>query len=482
MKKAVLGALVLLLAVVAFRTMRFSSKQINVAPVRDLPVNANAIANKLAGAIRFQTVSVQDPSTWNPEPFNQFHEYLQQQFPVVHAKLQKEIVADHSLLYMWKGTEPELPAVLLMAHMDVVPAEPGGWKYPPFSGQISDGYVWGRGALDDKGDLISILSAMESLLDAGVSLHRTIYLAFGHDEEVSGKGALAIATLLQSRNVKLDFVLDEGMDIVENIVPGVPKPVAFIGIAEKGYLTVELTAEEPGGHSSTPPEHTAIGKLSEAIERLESHPMPAKIAGTSREVFEYLGPEMALPMRAMLANLWISAPLIKHQLLKDPSLAASLRTTTATTIISGGTKENVLPSKATATVNFRILPGDTIDTVLKHIRDTIQSPDIKITYDRTGATESSSISSTESESFRTVHQTVRQIFPDVIVAPTLVLGATDSRHYAKLTKNIYRFSPTRLSEHDLHRVHGENERESIQNCAGMVRFYIQLIRNCCMNR
>jgi carboxypeptidase PM20D1 len=364
--------------------------------------------------------------------------------------------------------------------MDVVPVEPGtedDWSFPPFEGRIANGYVWGRGTLDDKVRVLGILEAVEILLSQQFRPRRTVYLAFGHDEEVGGlQGASKIASLLRSRGVQLEYVLDEGGVITHGIIPGVPKPVALVGIAEKGYLSVELTVEGQGGHSSMPPRHTPVGVLSTAIHNLERNQFPVELRGASRKLFDYLAPEMPFSRKLVFANLWLLEWLVKCQLSASPETNALIRTTIAATMFEGSSKENVLPPMARAVVNFRILPGDRIDTVIDHVRRSVNNPQVTI-RPLAFVSEPSRLSDTDSSIFRMLQQTIHEVFPEVVVAPSLVVGITDSRHYAELSTNIYRFSPIRMRKEDLSRIHGTNERIPVENYDQLIRFYVQLIHN-----
>jgi len=468
---AVLG----LIVVVVVNTLRFSSRQVQIQAVRDITVDSGPLAERLAKAIQFKTIAYT-----NPDAFLGLLAYLEQAFPTVHESLVRQVVNDYSLLFRWPGSEPNRKPVLLMAHLDVVPVEPGTeekWVHPPFSGRIADGFVWGRGTLDDKASALAILEAVEYLLQADYRPERTIYLAFGHDEEVGGKkGAAQIATLLTQQNVQLEYVLDEGLGITQGLIPGVSCPAALIGIAEKGYVSVELSVRAEGGHSSMPPPHTAIGVLSAAVCSMERNPMPARLDGAVRTLFEVVGPEMTFSQRLVFANLWLFGPLVKRQLAASPATNAGIRTTTAATVIEGGVKYNVLPGQARAVLNFRILPGDSAEAVLDHIRKTIDDDRIAIKVVE-GPDAPSLVSNVDAPGYRIIERTIRQVCSDVVVAPALVLGATDSRHFAGLTKNIYRFSPSLVTGEHLARVHGTNERIAVENYAELVRFYVQLLRN-----
>lgn len=485
MKKAVLVLVILavaLLMVLTINTARFQSRQEvaqTTAAAAALPViDRNRAAENLAGALRIQTIShAPESGLSSAAQFLELHQYLEKTFPQAHVKLKKEVVNQYSLLYTWAGSEASAPPILLMAHMDVVPVEPGtegNWSQPPFAGVISGGYIWGRGAWDDKASVMGILEAVEALLGAGFEPRQTIYLAFGHDEEISGhQGAEAMAAMLEERGVRLEFVLDEGLAVTDGMMPGLTTPAAMIGTAEKGYLSLELLAEEESGHSSMPPRRTAIGVLSAAIARLEANPMPGGISGVAKEMFEHVGPEMPFTRRVVLSNLWLFAPLVERQLEAAPATNAMLRTTTAPTIFESGVKDNVLPLRARAVVNFRIRPGDTMQSVIAHARQTIADERIQINV--LEGNEPSPESSVEARGFKLIARAAREVFPEAIVAPGLVVGATDSRYFRKVSDNTYRFLPVIIRPEDVARFHGANERIAVDNYAQCIAFYHRLI-------
>ena len=472
--------LAVLAGVILVRTVTFTSRQLQVAPAQAMAIDRDGLAKRLAEAIRFKTISFQDPAEPSVIEFNRLHAFLAKSFPRVHGQLSKETVNTHSLLFTWTGKDARLKPMLLMGHMDVVPVDSATekkWTHASFSGTIDDGYVWGRGTMDDKVSVLGILEAVEYLLGAGFQPQRTIYLAFGHDEEIGGyNGAGKIAALLQQRGVELEYVLDEGMNIVEGIIADVSAPVALIGIAEKGYVSLELTVESPGGHSSTPPPRTAIGILSDAIDKIERSPFPSRFEGPTGQMLEFIGPEMSWQKKIIIANRWLFDPLVRRELAKSPLTDATIRTTQAATIFEAGVRENILPTKARAVVNFRILPGDTIDGVVDRVRKVVDSPEIRITP-LPIRVEPSPVSDAESAAFKTLHRTIRQIAPQVLAAPALLVAATDSRHYAKLSRNIFRFLPITLRSDDAKRYHGIDERISVSDYERCVRFYAQLIRN-----
>ena len=478
---ALLAVVLVLVAAVAVNTMRQGSRQLDVPAAPPLAVDDRAVAEKLAGALRFQTVSSLTDPEFNAGEFRKLQDYLRQRFPKLHATLQRETVGGLSLLYTWKGTDPAVKPIVLMAHQDVVPIEPGTesqWHARPFAGEIRDGYVWGRGSWDDKGNLIAQMQAIETLLESGFQPRQTVYLVAGADEEVSGlRGAKQIAALLQQRGVKLDFVIDEGLFIAQGIMPGLTRPTGLIGVAEKGYISVVLKAKGTPGHASAPPPpgQTAISKMSVALRRLDEEQLPAKLQGVAREMFETLAPEMTGFQRVALSNLWLFGPLVQPQLEKAGATNAMLRTTTALTIVQAGNKDNVIPGQAEATVNFRIMPGETRQTVLQHVREKV-GPDFEV-GELDGAVDPTGVSPTSAPSYQVLNRTLRSLFPDVVVTPALYVAASDSHHFTGLTDNIYRFSPVRVKPEDLRGLHGTDERIAVANLGEMVRFYHQLLRN-----
>jgi carboxypeptidase PM20D1 len=484
MKKLLLAAgaaLLVIVFVILLRTALFTSRQHQVEPAPAVAIDVGAAVERLAGALRFQTVAHRDVARRDASEFARLHEYLTATFPFVHAALSREMVEEHAALYTWQGTDPALAPALLMGHIDVVPVEPdtaAAWTYPPFAGRVADGYVWGRGAIDDKGAVLALLEAAEHLLGEGYRPARTIYFAFGHDEEVGGpSGAVRIAARLAVRGVRLEYVLDEGGIVMEGgpLLPDAP--VALVGIAEKGFVSLELAAEAEGGHASMPPRETAIGIVSRAVVRLQENRFPGRLHGPTREMFAYVGPEMPFARRLPLANLWLFGPLIERQLARTPATDAMLRTTTAPTIFEAGSRENVLPVRARAVVNFRLLPGDTVDEVIERVRRVVDDPRVRVARLDGVGHDPSPVSPTDGPAFELLQRTIRQIFPRAVVTPYVAIGGTDSRHYSGLTASVYRFLPFRLRQDDLARIHGLDERVSIESYAEAIRFYRQLIVN-----
>ena len=472
------AALLLFIVVCVVRASGLEPYRVDAPPLDSDIASAAITTERFTTALTFPTISTQDSASFDPAPFTEMHTWIEDAYPNVTRRLTKEVVAKYSLLFTWQGSDTSLAPILLMGHLDVVPVESGTesrWKHPPFAGAVADNFVWGRGTLDDKASVVAILEALEWLIGQGFEPRRTIYLAFGHDEELGGfTGAAEIAAILKERAGRLAFLVDEGGVVAEGLMPGVNRPVALIGVVEKGSIGVNLTVERTGGHSSMPPEHTAVGVLSQAITRLESNQMPARMTPVVREMLLRMAPEMPIGMRLPIANLWAFRPVIVRALLGNPRTAAMLRTTTAATMVSGSPKENVLPIVARGLVNFRILPGDTPDDVLEHVRQTVADTSVKV---EGRGREASPVADYAAPEFKIVEKTIGQLFPEAVPVPFLMIGGTDTRHYEGLTRNVYRFNPIVATTEMLSGAHGTNERVRADDFVRAARFFAQLIRN-----
>lgn len=474
---AALAAVVLLAAIVLVRAARPEAPAplAAAAPAPPVRIDAESVARRLGGGLQFATITWREPERLDAEAFDGFRRYLESTYPRLHEALERESVAGHSLLYAWRGSDASAAPLLLAAHQDVVPVDEGAWSEPPFSGAVLGGEVWGRGAVDDKGALFCILEAVDTLLAEGWHPRRTVYLAFGHDEERGGElGAKQVAALLASRGVALESVLDEGGAVVEGFPGVVSRPIAVVGIAEKGSVSVVLRVEAEGGHSSVPPRHSAVGILASAVHRLERQPMPARLTPTTRGFVDALSPQLPFRARLVTENLWLFGPLLMPFAADVPPLNAMLRTTTAATVFHGGTKPNVLPRHVEAVVNFRILPGDTVQDVLDHVRRTVDDERIEISTTE-NPRNPSAVSPVDSEAWRRLARAIALHFPGTHPVPYLVVGGTDARHYGRLTPNVYRFSPFRFSEETRERFHGVDERLPVDALPTAIGFYRQLL-------
>lgn len=476
---AVAVAVGLLLLIIVVKTVLFKAVKISAEPPEELHIDLERAARSLAEAVRIPTVSTYDPRDTDWAQFDRFHAYLAESYPLVHAHIEKETINTYSLLYRWRGRDSSKKPLLLMAHQDVVPVEEGTeseWCFPPFSGEIAEGYVWGRGTLDMKLLLVAIFEAVEHLLAEGFAPAGDIYMFFGHDEEVGGKqGAEAAAQMLRERGLEFDLVIDEGGAIVERAVPEIKRPFALIGTGEKGYANIRLTAEGTGGHSSMPPLSTAVGEISAAVTRLEQQQMKLYLSPPVREFFRRIGPEMKGIKKALIANLWLFGPLFTSAFARTRTGNALLRTTTAATMAQGSPAPNVLPQKASATFNFRILPGNTGEELLQHIRKVTRNPRIKLEV--LNLEEPSVISPVDSAQFHLIEKIVAGLYPEALVTPYLVMAGTDSRKFQPLCSNIFRFSAYKLDIDELDSIHGTNERVSLENLESCIKFNILLIKN-----
>jgi len=480
LKRLLLFSLFIILAIVLFNTFTNNTHQIDV-PAYSAPNIPQGVETKLQAAIQIPTISTVE--NLDSSAFTKFNDLLQTQFPLVDSILEHEIISDFSHIYHWRGKDESLAPILLLAHLDVVPIEAStkaDWKVEPFSGKIENDFIWGRGSLDDKLNVIGILEAAEVMLEKQYIPMRSVYFAFGHDEEIGGKnGAQKMAQHFKNKGIEFAYVMDEGMIVLENAMPGVNNPVGLIGVSEKGYASITITADlGEGGHSSMPPPETAIGVLSKAIATLQDNPFPASLEGVPSQTFDFTSPEMSFGYKMIFSNQWLFKGLLKKILSGKKTTNALIRTTTAPTIISGGTKDNVLPSKAEATINFRIKPGETSETVIERLNDIIDDDRVTPSMKKFNfSSEPSPISPVDGFGFTTIQKTIQELFPESIVAPAMVIAGTDARFYSDVSKNIYRFMPVQLTNEDLPSIHGINEKIHVDAYRKLVQFYMRLIEN-----
>lgn len=480
------GVLILLIGIILVRTFNYGGAPQNVRDIvlPDVPqFDASIAAEHLGEAIRFKTVTVAagDPRVGQEGPWLELQAWMEETYPAFHAAANKETIpGGYSLLFTWQGSNTALDPILLMAHQDVVPVNigtEGDWDAPPFSGAIQDGYVYGRGAIDDKGSMVGLLEALDALARDGFQPKRTVLLMLGHDEEVSGSGASAGVELLKSRGISPIMALDEGFMAIENN-PLTGGTVAFVGVAEKGYVTYTLTVTAEGGHSSTPPRNSATVRLSRALVALDENQMSADLGDPLVSgLFKATGADMPFAQRALFANQWLFGGTLKGILSKSPPANAMIRTTTAPTMLTGSAKENVLAQRAIAVVNFRIHPKDTEEDILAHIKNVTKDIEgLEVTVGRTGIRGSgaSPVSPMDNLAFGVLYA-VAADSSQAPVAPGLVLGATDGRYATAITDSVYRFMPAMMSPEDLTGFHGTNERLTVENMGRLSKGYAQII-------
>ena len=475
-----IALLAFLIAFMLFKTFVLSRGLDAVKPVEKPAIDQKQVSQHLSQLIQFKSISLEGNQGGDKQSFLDIHDWIEKTYPKINANLERTKINKYSLLFKWQGTDAKLSPVLFYAHQDVVPVDKdtlSSWKVEPFSGTIREGYVWGRGAIDMKGQAASLLESLEGLLREGFEPKRTIYVALGHDEEVMGfDGAQKIVEHLRTQGIKLGAILDEGGFISAGLLPGSSDPCALLGFSEKGYLTLKLSATGSPGHSSQPPRQTAIGIIARAIALLDDHPFHATV--------DYFLPSLKriaqlLPfsMQFVVANTWLFKKVLIKQLSKSPQMNAMLRTTHAATMINGGIKDNVLPSKATAKVNLRLLPGDTIDSAIAYIKKVVDDPRVEVEVDaENGGWEASKVSPIQGPAYLSLELVTRQVFDNVTVAPFVFPAASDSRHFQPICDNIFKFSPILLTGDELSGMHGINERISQKSLVDMIAFYMRIMR------
>lgn len=436
-------------------------------PDQQLP----AAVAKLQALIRIPTVSSREPDLVDTQAFDDFLVELARQFPLVHEHLELTRISTHGLLFRWPGASDARP-VVLMAHLDVVPVE-GEWTHPPFSGAIVDGQIWGRGTLDDKGQLVAVCEAVESLLADGVTPAQDVWLSFGCDEEVSGVAAQEAVAELARLGVRPWFVLDEGGAVASEAFPGVGAPIGVVGVTEKGVTSFELTVTGRGGHASTPARWGPTARIARAITRIERSPMPASIPEPTVELFRRMAPHAPLPLRALMSGAERIKPLLTRALLAaGPEPASMVRTSFAVTTLSGSPALNVIAATAKAGVNVRIMVGDTVAGVQEHLRRTIKDDQVEI---RVIEEQEPSPISPRDDAFALIESTIAELFPDAVPAPYVMMAATDARHFTEICERVYRFAPFRMTKAQRQAIHSFDEHLGIDAFLDGVRWYRTLI-------
>lgn len=434
-----------------------------------------AVAASLGRAVSFKTVSSRDQTQVDWSEFDRFHDYLRQQFPGVFLTLKFEVVGRANLLFEWVGSDPGLESVLLTAHQDVVPAkELEKWEHGPFSGEIADGFVWGRGSFDVKIQIVAILSAVEKLVGEGFQPKRSVFLGFGSNEEVTGDGAVLIARKLAERGRKFYMVLDEGGAVMETLMKQIHSHVAVIGVAEKGHLNVKLTVRKHGGHSSTPDNPTALGILGRALARVEKAQQGCHVEPPMKWFFKAVATNTKGFYSFLFRHFWLTRPLVLSVFKANPQYAAFIRTTHAATMCQGSSATNVISDEAWAVVNFRLLSSDNADTIIEWLRKVIR--DDRVSYEVIGeAVMQSPVSPVDCPQFELLKAVVECNFEDTVAVPYFMSGGSDARHYTGISDNVYRFTPALLNFNELGRMHGCNERLSVENAGRAMGFYLSLI-------
>lgn len=469
-----LGLFALFLAVVLIRTALFRPLPEPKADDSPVDYDAEKAVRDLQAMIRCRTVSDKDPAKEDEAEFEKLLNLLPELFPNIYKNCTLHRPDRRALLFHWKGREEGAPTVL-MAHYDVVSVVEENWQKPAFEGIIEDDVLWGRGTLDTKGTFNGVLQATENLIAKGFVPQNDIYLAFGGDEEINGNGAPAIVQWFKDQGIRPAMVVDEGGAVVQNVFPGVKRACAVVGTAEKGMMNVSFEMRSQGGHASSPPAKTVIGKLSAACVKMEKNPAPRKLTKPIAEMFNVLGRHSTFLYKMIFANLWCFMPLLDMICkMSGGELNAILRTTCAFTTMQGSKGLNVMPPYARMTANMRIISGETVESTLDYVRKTVNDPDIKITCME--GNNPSAVSLTDCPQWDDLQEAIAGTWKGALVSPYLMFACSDSRHYGAISDHVYRFSAMALSKEERATIHGNDERIPLETIGKTVEFYLRLIQ------
>jgi carboxypeptidase PM20D1 len=471
---ALAALVVAFFAVIIIRALRFTPKATTPVESCEVKVDEQAAISHFADMIRCKTISYYEDERIDKAEFAKFRALLKQHYPNVTAKCTYEEIGPSGVLFTLKGKSSEKPAVF-MSHYDVVPVNEEQWTKPAFDGLIQDGILWGRGTLDTKGTLLGVMEAAEHLLKGGFVPENDMYFAFAGDEEVAGKSQPVIVETMRSRGIVPALVLDEGGAVVEGIFPGVKQPCALIGIAEKGLMDAQFVIEGAGGHASSPPPHTGIGRLAAAVTRIEAKPFPVTLTKPVAEMFDTLGRRSSFAFKLIFANLWCFLPLLDAMCKKSGGeLNAMMRTTCAFTMAEGSKASNVLPPRARMVANLRIISSSTMEGTLAHLKTLVADEGIATSI--LHGTDPCSISRTEGYGWEKLTHAIAQTWPEAEVSPYLMFAASDSRHYSAISENVYRFSTMELTKEERAGIHGHDEHIPLEKIIKTVQFYVRLMQ------
>lgn len=463
-----------IILVLIIRAIRFKPYKERKVEHFHLYLNNNNIIQRFVKMIRCKTVSYKDISMGNEEEFNRYKNLLVEEYPIVNKTCELFYIGRTGILYHWKGKKSEKP-VVFMAHYDVVPANNKDWEKEPFSAIIEDGYIWGRGTLDTKATLCGIMESVEKLISDGFQPENDMYLSFSGDEETNGSSAGSIVDFLYNKGVKPFMVLDEGGAIVEGVIPGVKGKCALVGTGEKGKLHIRLSTKSQGGHASSPPPKSSIGKLAKSVINIERKPFKYHLSEPARDMFNVLGRHSSFALRILFANISLFKPVLDFVTRKSGGeINALVRTTTAFTRMSGSDAVNVFPPYASIEGDIRIIQGETDETIIEGYKNRIRDEEINVEV--LDYIPVAPFSSMNTEAWRLLEEGIKEIWKDTKVSPYLMIACSDSRHFTKISDNVYRFSAMELSNEERKLIHGNNERISIDKLITVVKFYMCIMQ------
>lgn len=468
------AAFALFVAIVVLRALAFRPDRIVATDTPAPQFSAKELASRLSRIIQLATVSSRDDSQVDWEAFERFRSLIESLYPKVSSTCERHLVGRSGVVYRLKGQRSDNPTVL-MAHYDVVSADSEGWIHPPFSGEIDgEGVLWGRGAIDTKITVCAILEALERHLEEGFVPAHDLFLSFSGDEEIMGPSAPAIVSWMEGKGIKPALVLDEGGAVVTNVFPGVSKPCAVVGISEKGVLDIEFSVEAAGGHASAPPVRQPVVSLARAIDKMDANPFSSRLTPASRMMFDALGRHSTFGFKILFANLWCFLPVLQLVCtLTGGELAALMHTTVCFTILGGSDAYNVMPLAARSGANCRLLQGDTADSAFARLESLAKSEGVSAR--QVYAFDPSPVSDCSGPGWSRIQHAISATWPDAVIAPYLMVACTDSRHFSRICRNVYRFSAMALSKEERSTMHARNERIPIEKISTATAFFWRVI-------
>lgn len=459
--------------VLLVRAAKFNPKK-NIKPSgKQVELDEEKIVKDMQEMIRCKTISYNDSTLIDEAEFEKFRNLLPELFPNVHNTCTCQFIGVNGILYHWKGKHEGDP-VVLMSHYDVVPVEEDQWEKDPFGAEVEDGILWGRGTLDTKGTLCGIMEAAEKLIGEGFTPEHDIYFAFSGQEEINGSTCPDMVKWFEEQGIHIAMVVDEGGAVVENVFPGVKGECALIGTAEKGLVNVEFKAKSNGGHASTPPVHTIVGELSQAVVNVENHPFPRRLTKPVKGMLDTLGRHSSFGYKVLFANMWLFEGLFDMVCKKSGGeLNAMLRTTCAMTKMEGSKAYNVIPPAASVGMNLRLIGGDTVESAKEYLEKVIDNPNIEVSV--VNGENPSPDSDTSCKEWEMLCQSVADTWEGAIISPYLMMACSDSRHYSRITDRVYKFSAMKMSKEERGTIHGNNERVPVATLVKAVEFYVRLM-------